>query len=203
MSTTPTCSLRSAHAGDHGAVGAVIEAAFGDEGPEVSALWAEVRELGHLLAELVAVDAVSDEVVGHVGVSHAWLDARRELVDVAMLSPLSTRPDRQREGVGTSLVAAAIEAARTTGRPMLCLEGSPFFYGARGFERAALHGLEAASRRTPEQAMQVVLLDGYADWMTGRFVYPDVWWRRGAAGLRDPDLARLERLFDEHFPPLD
>ena len=37
--------------------------------------------------------------------------------------------------------------------------------------------------------------DSYADWMTGRLVYPDVWWRHDSAGLRDPDLARLEDLF--------
>ncbi len=30
--------------------------------------------------------------------------------------------------------------------------------------------------------------------MTGRVVYPDVWWRHDAAGLRDPDLASLEDL---------
>jgi putative acetyltransferase len=31
--------------------------------------------------------------------------------------------------------------------------------------------------------------------MTGRVVYPDVWWRRDAAGLRDPLLAELEERF--------
>ncbi len=195
--------LRAVCEGDHEAVGAVIEAAFGDEGDDVSSLWTEVRQSGYVLAELVAVDAQSDEVVGHVGVSHAWLDARRELVDVAMLSPLSTRPDRQERGIGTALVEAAIEAARATGRPMLCLEGSPFFYGVRGFERAALQGLEPPSRRTPEQAFQVVVFEGREDWMTGRLVYPDVWWRHEAAGLRDPDLAHLEELFDREFKPLD
>ncbi|WP_248581977.1 GNAT family N-acetyltransferase [Nocardioides sp. InS609-2] len=203
MTSPAAYSLRPVRESDHDAVGAVIEAAFGDEGPEVSSLWTEVRQSGYVLAELVAVDARGDEVVGHVGVSHAWLDARRELVDVAMLSPLSTRPDRQEQGIGTTLIEAAIEAARATGRPMLCLEGSPFFYGVRGFERAALHGLEPPSRRTPEQAFQVVLLPGREDWMTGRLVYPDVWWRHEAAGLRDPDLAHLEELFAQKFKPLD
>jgi putative acetyltransferase len=158
-----------------------------------------VRSLGHVLAELVAVDA--GEVVGHVGVSHCWLDARRELVDVALLSPLSTRPDRQREGVGTTLVTAAIEAARDLGRPALFLEGSPMFYGSRGFTRASTYGVEPASRRTPEAPFQAVVLDGFADWMGGRLVYPDVWWRHDAAGLRDPDLAFLEDLFARELPP--
>ena len=30
--------------------------------------------------------------------------------------------------------------------------------------------------------------------MTGRLVYPDVWWRHDAAGLRDPRLAEIEEL---------
>ncbi len=28
--------------------------------------------------------------------------------------------------------------------------------------------------------------------MTGRLVYPDVWWRHDSAGLRDPELAEVE-----------
>ena len=76
-------------------------------------------------ASIVAVDEASGEVVGHVGLSHAWLDARRELVDVWVLSPLSTRPDRERHGIGSALVAAAIEAARRRGVPALFLEGEP------------------------------------------------------------------------------
>lgn len=181
----------------------VIRAAFGADAPahgdQVADLWAEVRAGELLLAELVAT--VDGEVVGHVGVSHCWLDARRELVDVAVLSPLSTQPARQRSGIGTALVAAAIESARGLGRPALFLEGSPAFYGARGFARAGSLGLEPASRRTPEAAFQVVTFDSYADWMTGRLVYPDVWWRHDSAGLRDPDLALLEDLFARELPP--
>ena len=168
----------------------MIAGAFADGG-HVAALWAAVvaRELDR--ASLVAVDGGS--VVGHVGVSHAWLDARRELVDVLVLSPLSVRPDRQGEGVGTALVAAAIEAAQEMGAPALFLEGSPAFYGGRGFERASESGFEAPSRRTPEPAFQVALLPGHADWMVGRLVYRDVWWEYDAAGLRDPQLAEVEQ----------
>lgn len=201
MTDGPAPVLRAAVERDRPAIGAVIESAFGADGAGVASLWADVSSDGLVLAEWLAVDPVTDDVVGHVGVSHAWLDARRSLVDVAVLSPLSTRPDRQGEGVGTALVAAAIAAARAAGRPVLVLEGSPAYYGPRGFERAALHGLEPASVRTPEPAFQVALLDGHEAWMTGRLVYPDVWWRHDAAGLRDPDLASLEALFAEAFPP--
>jgi putative acetyltransferase len=195
--------LRAATPDDVEDIDRVIREAFGAEDPregdKVAALWADVRVGEHVLAELVAVDG--DRLVGHVGVSRCWVDARRALVDAVMLSPLSTAPGAQGRGTGTALVAAAVDAARAVGAPAIFLEGSPAFYGRRGFDRASSHGFEAPSRRTPEAAFQVVLLDGFEDWMTGRVVYPEVWWRHDAAGLRDPDLAFLEDLFAREHPP--
>ena len=92
-------------------------------------------------------------------------------------------PERQREGIGTLLVAAAIETARGSGVPLLFLEGSPAYYGARGFERADRHGfLPAALERTPRAAFQCVRFEGHEDWMTGQLIYPSVWWERGSWG---------------------
>lgn len=174
---------------DAEAVAAVIEAAFGR--PSVAHLWADVRAEGLARAGLVA--EVDGEVVGHVGVSAAWLDARERLVDIWMLSPLAVLPDRQEHGIGTTLLAAAVErAGATPGVPMLILEGSPLFYGSRGFQRAAEHRLYPPSARTPERAFQVVLLDAYEEWMTGQCIYRDLWWRHDSAGLRGELLDRLE-----------
>ena len=170
----------------------VITDAFADDG-RVARLWADVVERGLDRASLVA--DVDDEVVGHVGLSHGWLDARPALVDVLILSPLSVRPPRQGRGVGTALVAAAITEAGRLGAPALFLEGSPDYYGARDFERAGARGFEAPSRRTPDAAFQVVVLPGHEPWMAGRVIYPDVWWEHDAAGLRDPLLAEIERAY--------
>jgi putative acetyltransferase len=191
----PRVEIRPAEPEDADDVLRVIRAAFGAGAPahgdQVAGLWADVRSGEHLLAERVAV--LDDRVVGHVGVSHCWVDARRELAPACMLSPLSTAPEHQGSGIGTTLVAAAVEAARGLGRPALFLEGSPTFYGSRGFEPASAHGFEAPSRRVPAPAFQVVLLAEQPDWLTGRVVYPEVWWRHDSTGLRDPDLAEVER----------
>jgi putative acetyltransferase len=183
--------VRAERADESAAVGRVIDAAFGD-GRDVAGLWADVVARGLDRASLVAVHG--DEVVGHVGLSHGWLDARRELVDVLILSPLSVLPQRQGQGVGTSLLVAAIKAADAAGAPALFLEGSPAYYGPRGFEAASGHGFEAPSLRTPRPAFQVALLSAYVPWMTGRIVYREVWWEHDAAGLRDPRLAEVERM---------
>ena len=119
MSADPV--IRAARPGDD--VLAVIRAAFTDEGEQVAQLWAELEQSDALRASLVAEQDGS--VVGHVGLSHAWLDARRELVDVWLLSPLSVVPDRQGRGIGTRLLAAAVEEARSGDTPLLFLEGDP------------------------------------------------------------------------------
>lgn len=193
--------IREARPGEAAAVRGVVDRAFGEE--PVGALWDDVRAAGWVRRELVAVDGdpaagAGEVVVGHVGLSHAWLDARRALVDVLVLSPLSTAPERQGEGIGTALVRAAVEAAREVGAPALFLEGDPGYYGARGFVAAASLGCEPASARTPGPAFQVVPLEDHEEWMAGRLVYPDVWWRHDAVGLRDPDLARVEERLRDH-----
>lgn len=167
----------------------VIAAAFEDHGEQVAAIWDSLgrhKQTGLLVEQ-------GGHVLGHVGLSRAWVDARRALVEAWVLSPLSVLPERQNQGIGTALVAAAVETARDSGVPVLFLEGSPDYYGARGFERADRRGfLPAALERTPRPAFQCVVFDGYEEWMTGQLIYPAVWWEHDSAGLRDPRLAEVE-----------
>lgn len=194
---TSTVDVRPVRAGHRPGVEHVIRAAFGAErsghGDQVVELWRELDESGLVRISLVAL--VEGRVVGHVGVSHAWLDARRALVDVLVLSPLSVLPTHQARGIGTTLLTAAVAAGEQTGKPAMVLEGSPLYYGKRGFDRGSTHGIVAPSDRTPDAAFQVALFGSWEEWMTGRVVYPDVWWRNDAAGLRDPLLAELEARF--------
>jgi putative acetyltransferase len=182
--------IREAGDVDTPAVEAVVEAAFGEQGPAVNDVMARLRGVEDMAVEMVAVSG--DEVVGCVALSRAWLDARERLVDVLVLSPLAVTPDQQGRGIGTRLLEAVPEAAEGLGAPLVFLEGDPGFYAARGWQAAADHGLERPSRRIPEPACQVRLLSGHEPWMTGRLVYPDVWWRLDLVGLRDPDLAEIE-----------
>ncbi|MBS2938139.1 N-acetyltransferase [Nocardioides sp. J2M5] len=190
-----TVEVREAGDSDTPAVEAVVEGAFGDQGAAVNDVMARLRGVEDMGVELVAID--DREVVGCVALSRAWLDARERLVDVLVLSPLAVAPDRQGRGIGTALLAAVPEAAARLGAPLVFLEGAPGYYGARGWRPASAHGLERPSLRIPEPACQVLLVDGHEPWMTGRLVYPDVWWRLDLVGLRDPELAEVEAALRE------
>jgi len=187
-----TFVVRAATADDRAAIDQVITDAFADDGSLVT-LFRDLETRDWARGALVA--EAHGTVVGYVGLSHAWLDTRVRLLDVWMLSPLATLPACERRGIGTALVAAAIDVADRAGVPVLVLEGSPAYYGSRGFVRASGVGVDRPSRRVPDAACQVALLSAHESWMTGGLVYPDVWWQHDCVGLRDPLLAELEARF--------
>ena len=178
---------------DQEAVHALIRQAFGDEGEAIVGVWSDLRQSEDLFTGLVA-DADDGGLAGHIGLSRAWVDARRELVEVGMLSPLGVRPDLQGQGIGAALVREVLQAAERLELPVVVLEGDPGYYSRLGLRPAADLGIEPVSVRVPAPAVQAVALR-HEDWMTGRLVYPDRWWRSGLVGFRDPQLAEFESRF--------
>jgi putative acetyltransferase len=163
---------------DRDAIRAVTTAAFADG--EVAALVDALRTDDPGALSLVA--DIDGDVVGHVMFTRSLLDAPRRLVAVRVLSPLSVRPDRQRQGVGTALVGAGVEMVS---EPLLFLEGSPAYYRRLGFVAGDDLGFRKPSLRIPDKAFQVMPLDGYETWMTGTLVYSHTFWDHDAVGLRD------------------
>jgi len=166
---------------DEAVVQEVVRAAFG--GDQVPGLVTALRESVAWL-DLSFVAEQHGEVVGHVSYTRAWVDAPERVVDVLVLSPVSVRPDRQRQGIGSALVTGTLELMRTRDEPLVFLEGDPGYYVRLGFEPAGPWGFTAPSVRIPERAFQAVRLPSYDDALTGALVYPDVFWRHDCVGLR-------------------
>src|SRR5262249_26788237 len=122
---------------------------------------------------------------GHTMLTAGRLDAPRRIVDVYVLSPLGVLPSFQQQGIGTKLVSHALAAAAQKRIPLVFLEGSPRYYGRRGFEKATQFDFRAPSLRIPEPAFQVARLSSYESWMTGTLVYSDPFWALDCVGLRD------------------
>ena len=183
--------IRAALAADQSEIEAVAAGAFEEETDgRIVRLLRALTDSGAMRASLVAI--AEGEIVGHVALSRSWVDARERLVDVLVLSPLSVRPDRQRAGIGTTLITAALVEAERLGAPAVFLEGGWDYYGSRGFSAATPLGFTAPSSRIPGPAFQVARLPAYEAWMTGAFVYCEAFWAHDAVGLRDPLLAQVE-----------
>lgn len=180
-STAAAVTVRAERPEDVDVVQAVVAAAFGDE--PVAELLADLRHDPAWLG-LSLVAEQDGEVVGHVSLTRAWVDDPSRLVEVVVLSPLSVRPDRQGHGVGSVLVHAAQDLAGDRDEPLVFLEGDPAFYSRLGFVAAGRLGFTPPSVRIPPLAFQVWTAPSYSGGVSGALVYPDVFWRHDAVGLR-------------------
>jgi putative acetyltransferase len=175
-------SLRPEEPADHPAVRELHRVAFGDHGEVVAGLVDDLRTDDRAVS-LVAED--EGAVVGHVLLVPGLLDAPRRLVPVYTLSPLAVLPQRQRKGIGSALVRAALQEMTERGVPLVFLEGDPAYYRRLGFVAGAGLGFRRPSLRIPPAAFQAFLLPAYEPWMTGTHVYAEAFWRHDAVGLRD------------------
>lgn len=179
--------VRRERQADQLAVREVHLAAFGEHGLVVANLADELREAVATGAGLSLVAEDAGDIVGHVMFTPSLLDAPRRLVNVQVLSPMAVLPQCQRQGVGTALIRAGVQAMTERSVPVVFLEGDPGYYSRLGFEAGAAQGFHKASLRIPEAAFQAIRLPAHEPWMTGTLVYAEAFWRHDAVGLRDPN----------------
>jgi putative acetyltransferase len=159
---------------DHAAIGEVVRAAFSHH-QSVSRLVELVRESPHFLPELSLVARRDGAVVGHVMISRAHLrdDAQDTTHDVLTLSPLAVAPAAQGDGIGSSLVRAALAGAQSRPEPLITLEGSPRYYPRFGFRDCRELGITIALPTwAPPEAGMVRTLPSYTPSVRGQLVYP-------------------------------
>jgi len=112
-------------------LGALVTRAFKTlpvaSGTEAEIL-ARLRDEDALLVALVAEEA--GELIGQVSASPATIGGQGGW---ACIAPLSVEPDRHRQGVGTALMRAVLEALVAQGAAGAVLVGEPEYYGRFGF----------------------------------------------------------------------
>lgn len=133
MASTPPVTLRAERAGDEPAIERLVRSAFasaprssGTEHRIVDAL----RSAGALAVSLVACEA-RGELVGHAAVSPVMISSGES--GWFGLGPVAVLPRRQREGLGSRLVAESLAVLRESGATGCVVLGYPGFYRRLGF----------------------------------------------------------------------
>ena len=129
--------------GDHGAIRAVLTAAFADQAepgtePVEVGLVDALRAGPEWLPPLSMVaESEGGEVVGYVVCTRGWVDGQPALG----LGPLAVTPGVQGRGVGSALMHAVLGAADALGEPLVALLGHTEYYPRFGFRPAAEAGI--------------------------------------------------------------
>jgi predicted N-acetyltransferase YhbS len=136
--------IRPERAGDERAIRGVNDSAF--EGPVQGRIVDEIRGTDRWIkgGSLVAEDQ-DGRIVGHLLLSEGDLvSPDRSVRRIWMVGPVAVAPDRQRRGIGSALMRAAISLATSRGQPVLCLLGHAEYYPRFGFEAARPLGIAPA-----------------------------------------------------------
>jgi putative acetyltransferase len=161
--------IRLAREDDWPAILEVHRAAFDPE--DVPRIASELHARADLyIPELSFVAEDEGAVVGHV--MNTWNQIEETGERVLQLAPLGVLPSHQRQGHGSELVRASLDAVRAAGEPFLLVEGAPAYYGRFGFVRADALGL-LPPEALYDWAFQVAVLDQEAVLPRGRVVYSE------------------------------
>jgi putative acetyltransferase len=137
------------------AVGSLLEKAFG--GPDQAALVADLRKREDVIS-LVAVE--DGEVAGHILFSPVQLLLDGVVVAKGYgLAPMAVASDRQRAGIGGSLIEAGLERLREDQCPFVVVLGHPDYYPRFGFEPASRRGVRCEYEGVPDEAFMILVLD--------------------------------------------
>ena len=125
--------IRDECPGDEEAIQDLILAAFEpmtfSNGSEASIIQV-LRKSGDLTLSLVADK--EGEIVGHIAFSPVTIEGRHD--NWFGLGPVSVKPEKQRQGIGSSLILKGLELLKAHGARGCALIGDPDFYGRVGFE---------------------------------------------------------------------
>ena len=108
----------------------------------------KLRERGALTLSLVAVEGA--RIIGHVAVSPVV--ASEAPGTWFGLGPVSVRPSRQGQGIGSALIKEALDHLRHSGASCCVVLGEPEYYRRFGF----LHDRNVSYRNVPAPYFQVL-----------------------------------------------
>lgn len=136
-----------------------------DEANLVDAL----RDGGYAEVSLVAEEG--GEIVGHILFSRLAIVTDDGILDALSLAPMAVLPSHQRQGVGSKLVEAGLEACRKRNHKIVVVLGHPEFYPCFGFSAKLAQPL-VSPFGVGEAWMAMELVPGALEGVVGKVEYP-------------------------------
>jgi putative acetyltransferase len=152
--------IRESTLSDTAAICAMVERAFGGA--------AEAELVAALLDDSVATLSLVAEENGVI-VGHVLLSGLEGSGSAMALAPLAVEPGRQKKGIGSALVRAALAEARQRGRCAIFVLGDPGYYGRFGFRSDLAEGADVPWRGPAFMAIELV--PGALEGFKGKLVY--------------------------------
>jgi len=159
--------IRDETGADHGDIRVLNRVAFG--GDYEAGLVDRLRTEELVRVSLVAVEA--GEIVGHILFSALSVTMDGGSVRAAALAPMAVAPGRQRQGIGSALVRAGLDAVTAHRFEAVFVLGHPAYYPRFGFSAAAARKL--ASPYAGDAFMALELIPGALRGTAGSVTYPD------------------------------
>lgn len=148
-----TASIRPEQPEDHQDIHHVNRQAFGRD--EEADLVDAVRRAGAAILSLVAVS--DGRVVGHILFSPVCIESPEATHPAVGLGPVAVLPDFQRQGIGSLLIRAGLDACREAGHGIVVVLGHSDYYPRFGFRPASHYGIRW-EHDVPDEAFMVVEL---------------------------------------------
>ena len=145
--------VRSERSGDVAAIRGVNLAAF--ESAVEADLVDALRVQATPIVSLVADD--SGSITGHILFSPVTLSGSSDL-KIMGLAPMAVLPARQREGIGSALVSAGLDACKRLGFGAVVVLGHAGYYPRFGFVPASRFGI-ASEYDVPDEVFMAIELE--------------------------------------------
>jgi putative acetyltransferase len=144
-------TIRPERPPDADAVRIVNERAFGQ--PTEAALVDALRGVAGAISLVATIGA---RIVGHILFTPVQVGAGPTVPAIG-LAPMAVLPEYQRQGIGSQLALAGLDACRSRGHGVVVVVGHPTFYPRFGFVPASTAGLEC-EYDVPAEAFMVLEL---------------------------------------------